>query len=123
MSLCILGLPQMLVIPASVFSLSWTHSVEGTRWEETWQVKQAELQVVEARVKGSGAGVEPSESAVLRDGWLTFRPKAAPQKRVLLAASGATQDGWTLCANGACWNLGREPGPPITVFACDQQPQ
>ena len=121
MSLCILGLAQTLVISASIFSLSWTHSVEGTRWEETWHVQDGELQVVEARVKGSGAGMEPPETAVLNGGWWVFQPNVPPQEKLFLAASGVTQDGWLLCANGKCWSLGRSAVPTITIRTCQIQ--
>jgi hypothetical protein len=121
MSLCILGLAHTLTISATVFSLSWTHSAEGTRWEETWRIADGELQVTEARVKGSGAGMEPAETAVLRGGWWVFRPNVPPQEKLLLAASGATQDGWLLCADGDCWSLGKSSGPTITVQTCEFQ--
>jgi hypothetical protein len=118
MSLCILGLAHTVVLPAALFSLSWTHSVEGTRWEESWRVSEAGLQIIEARVKGSGAGMEPSQGADLHDGWWVFRPEVPPQNKLILAASGATQDGWTLCAVGVCRSLGKNPSSPITLRAC-----
>ncbi|AZO57254.1 DUF1850 domain-containing protein [Mesorhizobium sp. M8A.F.Ca.ET.057.01.1.1] len=52
------------------------------------------------RFKGSGAGMEPPEGAGLRDGWWIYAPKVGAQRRVMLAASGATGDGWTLCTDG-----------------------
>jgi hypothetical protein len=119
MSLCILGLGETVVLAAGLFSLSWTHSVEGTRWEESWRASEAGLQILAARVKGSGAGMEPPDGAVLRNGWWIYRPAAAVQKKLVLAASGATQGGWTLCAAGACRTLGARPGKPITLSACD----
>jgi hypothetical protein len=118
MSLCILSLGQSLALSVELFSLSWTHSVEGTRWEEKWRVSEVGLQIIEARIKGSGAGMEPSQGAVLQDGWWVFRPAVRPQKKLILAASGDTQDGWTLCANGACRTLGASPGEPIILRVC-----
>ncbi len=118
MSLCIIGLAQAVVVPAAVFTLSWTHSVEGTRWEESWRVSGHRLEIVSARVKGSGAGMEMPMDAVLADGWWTFRPARPSLKEVVLASSGATRDGWRLCWSGGCRVLGAAPGPSITLRAC-----
>ena len=118
MSLCILGLAQQVVIPAVVVSLGWTHSVEGTRWEETWRVGDNRIEIIGARIKGSGAGMEVPPGAVLIDGWWEYRPATAPLRQVVLAASGATRGGWTLCWRGGCRLLGAEPGPPITLRPC-----
>jgi hypothetical protein len=118
MSLCILGLGQVAMISAAVFTLSWTHSVEGTRWEERWQVGEAGFQLVEARIKGSGAGMEPPQDAVWRDGWWVFRPKRPAQKSLVLSASGATQSGWTLCTGEECRTLGETASRPITLMPC-----
>ena len=46
--------------------------------------------VVEARIKGSGAGMEPPEGAGLEDGWWVYMPAIPPLPRLVLAASGAT---------------------------------
>ena len=118
MSLCILGLGQTVALAAAVFSLSWTHSAEGTRWQETWRVSEAGLLLMEARVEGSGAGMEPSQGAVLRDGSWVFRPELPPQEKLILAASGTTRDGWILCVDDTCRTLGARPGEPITLRAC-----
>lgn len=118
MSLCIVSLGQTVVLAAEFFSLSWTHSVEGTRWEERWRASEAGLQILEARIKGSGAGMEPPDGAILRNGWWVFRPALPLQDKLVLAASGATQNGWTLCASGECRRLGASSGEPITLSAC-----
>ena len=34
---------QTTVLAAATFTLSWTHSVEKTRWEETWRIAPAGL--------------------------------------------------------------------------------
>ncbi|MEP0507358.1 MAG: DUF1850 domain-containing protein, partial [Aurantimonas coralicida] len=66
--ICIAAGAKALTLAATAFSLSWTHSVEKTRWEERWLAGQQGLTVVEGRVEGSGAGMEPPPDAVLRDG-------------------------------------------------------
>ena len=68
MALCILAGAKTVALAVSAFSLSWTHSVEKITWQENWQVTPAGLELIEARVKGSGAGMEPPEDAVLQDG-------------------------------------------------------
>lgn len=123
MSLCILAAGKTMVLAASVFTLSWTHSVEKVRWEERWQATPAGLQITQARVKGSGAGMEPPENSVLKDGWWVYAPKVAPLERLVLAASGATGGGWELCAAGVCTQIADRPGDPAVVKVCGGEGQ
>jgi hypothetical protein len=118
MSLCIAAAGKTTVLAASFFTLSWTHSVEKTRWEEDWKVTPAGLEIVAARVKGSGAGMEPPEGAVLRDGWWTYVPDLPASPSLVLAASGATASAWRLCAGETCLDLGAEAGEPVSLRAC-----
>jgi len=117
-SFCVVAGAVALRFAATAFTLGWTHSVEGARWEEDWRVTPAGLEITEARVRGSGAGMEPGEDATLRDGWWRWRPASPPIPELLLAASGATQGGWELCADGACRSLGAAPGPPVRIAPC-----
>lgn len=119
MSVCILAAGKITVLTGVGFTLAWTHSVEKTRWEEDWKVTAGGLQVVEARVQGSGAGMEPAESAIFKNGWWVYRPQIEPQPKLVLAASGATGRGWTLCTAGACASIGGEAGDPAVVTACE----
>jgi hypothetical protein len=118
MSLCILAAGKTVTLAVAAFTLSWTHSVERTRWQEDWAISANGLQIVEARVKGSGAGMEPAEGAVLSDGWWVYAPKLPPQRSLVLAASGATGEGWELCAGGSCITLGAAAGEPAILSAC-----
>jgi hypothetical protein len=63
MSLCRAAGSKITALAFSAFTLSWTHSVERIRWEEDWQLTSRGLELVEARVKGSGAGMEPPPEA------------------------------------------------------------
>jgi hypothetical protein len=119
MSICILAAGKVTVLAGAAFTLAWTHSVEKTRWVEQWKVTPAGLQVVEARIKGSGAGMDPPDGSIFKDGWWIYAPKVKPQRRLVLAASGATGEGWTLCAPGGCTVLGSGPGDPAVVTACE----
>ncbi|HTN63250.1 MAG TPA: DUF1850 domain-containing protein [Devosia sp.] len=117
MSLCIATAGTILAVVASSFSLSWTHSVEKTEWVEYWQVQQGRLALVSASVKGSGAGVAiPDDAVWLGDHW-SYHPTLPPLASLNLAASGATVSGWTLCADGQCYQLGREAGAGISIWA------
>jgi hypothetical protein len=114
MSLCVIG-AAALRLAAAGFTLGWTHSVEHLRWEEDWRVTPAGLVLVEARIRGSGAGMDPPADARLDDGWWVYTPALPPQPELLLAASGATGSGWTLCADGSCHELGADPGAPLRL--------
>ena len=116
--LCIGG-GKAIALAAGLFTLSWTHSVEKVTWQESWATTQDGLVLKEARVKGSGAGMEPPEGAVLKDGWWTYRPALPPRPEIMLAASGATPSGWTLCTPGACYELGAVAGAAITLSVCE----
>lgn len=110
------------MIAAAAFTLSWTHSVEKTQWQERWTVEDGRLRIVESRVQGSGAGMDPPEGSVLEDGWWVYRPDLPPVTSLVLAASGATGEGWTVCAGGACREIGAEAGAAARIGACaDEQ--
>ncbi|EGJ23112.1 DUF1850 domain-containing protein [Cereibacter sphaeroides] len=106
MSLCVAAGAAVLSLAASSFTLSWTHSVEHVEWWERWEVTEAGLRPVEARIQGSGAGMElPPDAWREADGW-HYVPRLPPQREVRLAASGMTGGGWRLCAAGRCHDLG-----------------
>ncbi len=119
LGLCLARAATVVAIASSHFTLSWTHSIEKIRWEEDWQVTPAGLQVVEARIRGSGAGMDPPEDATFADGAWHYRPRIGPQREVVLAASDFTAD-HTLCIEGRCralheWVPGRGP---VRMSAC-----
>ena len=74
MSVCLIAAGKAVAFAAATFTLSWTHSVEKISWEEDWRLTPAGLQLVEARVHGSGAGMEVPDGAVLDDGAWRYRP-------------------------------------------------
>ena len=119
LALCIIASGKTTVLAASAFTLAWTHSVEKTRWAEDWRVTPAGLELVAARVEGSGAGMEVPEGAVLDGGVWTYRPRLPPQPSLLLASSGATGEGWELCVAGGCLTIGDAPGTPVEIRGCE----
>ncbi len=100
------------------FTLEWTHSVERQEWRETWEVASGRLHLVQASVKGSGAGMEPGPGGAFRDGWWTWHPDLPPVPALVLAASGETPSAWQLCG-AACHDLGATSGQPIRIVPCD----
>ncbi|MGV8936527.1 MAG: DUF1850 domain-containing protein [Allorhizobium sp.] len=119
MSLCILAGGKSITLAVSLFTLSWVHSVEKTEWRENWSVTPDGLVLTQARVKGSGAGMEPGEGARLENGWWVWQPQLPAQEQLRLAASGATVSGWTLCAQGQCQDFGGTAGTAIVLRPCD----
>ena len=68
--LCVAAGGAVLALAVAEFTLDWMHTVERVQWWERWEVSAAGLRPVEARVVGSGAGMEPPEGAVLEPaGW------------------------------------------------------
>lgn len=104
-------------LSGAAFSLHWTHSVEKEEWVERWSVQDQGLRLEEARVKGSGAGMEPGENARLVDGWWVWMPQTNVPF-LMLAASGATGGGWKLCDENACWTIGTDPSEAIRIAPC-----
>lgn len=120
---CIVAGGKVVAFAAGVFTLGWTHSVEKIEWQERWATTSQGLVLEEARVQGSGAGMEPGENARRVGGWWIWRPDLPPLPELVLAASGATASGWTLCDTGGCREFGREKREPIILQPCgDPQP-
>lgn len=88
-------------LPAQEFTLAWTHSVEKLRWEEDYRVEGTLLLPVAARVRGSGAGMEPPAHAVWRDGAWHYRPAGPALAGLRITLSPYTSD-YDLCWNGQC---------------------
>ena len=122
MSLCLSGGGAVVALAWTAFTLSWTHSVEKIGWEEDWRVSACGMRMVEARIKGTGAGMEPPANARLEDGWWHYRPRLSEIPRLVLARSGAVAD-WRLCRNGDCATIGALLGTnaaTVTLAPCDR---
>lgn len=118
MILCVVVGASAIRLAVGAFTLGWTHSIEHTRWEEDWRITPQGLEIVEARVRGSGAGMDPGEGAVLRDGWWRWTPVLAPLPDLVLAASGATSGGWDLCTQHVCHKLGANRAEAVRLAPC-----
>ena len=104
MSFCLATAGLAVEIAASTFTLSWTHTVEKTLWQEHWRVEADRLVLEEARIEGSGAGMEPPPEARLVDGSYVWSPNRAETAIVLRRDPHAGD--WRLCAAGRCDKLG-----------------
>ncbi|MBR1275644.1 DUF1850 domain-containing protein [Bradyrhizobium sp. AUGA SZCCT0283] len=122
-SLCLVSAGVVKTLSIAAFTLMWTHSVEKVDWQEDWRITGARLELVQARVKGSGAGMEPPPEARLIDGWFRWQPKRAAMPEVVLGNSGAAGE-WRLCHDGNCRTLSDIFGHPVgtdltTMKACN----
>jgi hypothetical protein len=95
-------------VPVERFTLAWTHSIEKVRWEEDYAVRPGGtssaapvLQALTARVRGSGAGMEPPPDAVLRNGWYEYTPRTVSPQGLRLTRSAFTAD-YDWCVGARC---------------------
>ena len=107
------------------FTLSWIHSIEKIRWEEDWRIEAGALVITEARIRGSGAGMEPPAGSVLKNGVWHYRPQLPPQTVLRLSHSPHAGD-YILCSATVCAPLAdRLPGLPdsatIELYSCEEK--
>jgi len=81
--------------------LAWTHSIEKIRWEEDYRIEGSRLVLTEARIKGTGAGMEPPADARFENGVWHYHPKLPPLERLALTHSPYTA-GYDICSAGGC---------------------
>jgi hypothetical protein len=112
LSLCLATAGVVKTLSIAAFTLVWTHSIEKVDWQEDWRITADGLELVQARIKGSGAGMEPPPDARLVDGWFQWKPARAPMPKLLLGNSGAAGE-WRLCGAGHCRTLSEILGAPI----------
>ena len=113
-------------VPLSAFTLAWTHSIEKIRWEEDYRIVDSRLVLEEARIRGSGAGMEPPADAQIRNGVWHYRPNLPPLEQLRLTHSPYTA-GYEICSAGGCKPLtailtGLPEFALVEVSACRQSP-
>lgn len=86
------------------FTLAWTHSIEKIRWEEDWRVDGDRLVLDAARIRGTGAGMEPPPEAVLKNGVWEWHPHTR-ESTLHLTRSPYTAD-YDWCNPQGCRPLG-----------------
>ena len=112
LSLCLASAGVVKTLSIAAFTLAWTHSIEKVEWQEDWRLTPQGLELVQARVKSSGAGMEPPADARLVDGWFQWKPARAPMPELVLGNSGAAGE-WRLCSDGSCRTLSEIFAHPI----------
>lgn len=118
MSGCLLAGALLVALgPGGDFTLEWAHSVEKTRWRESWQVTPTGLRLIEAAVQGAGAGMEQGANGHAKDGWWVWQPELPAVPQLALAASGMTGSGWRLCGE-QCQMLGADAAAPLILRPC-----
>jgi hypothetical protein len=91
-------------LPTDRFTLVWTHSVEKTGWQEDYAINGTGLALTEARIQGTGAGMEPPPDALFRDGWWRYVPPLPILPELRLTLSPYTAD-YRLCWKHQCRSL------------------
>jgi len=119
-ALCISVGMATQVLPARGFTLAWQHTIEKQWWQEEYLVAGPWLFLVAARIRGSGAGMEPPVGAMLVDGAWVYRP-ADPWRRSITLAHSEFGDDYRLCIDGRCRALSAVLGGkkgPVTLQPC-----
>jgi len=113
-------------VPTADFTLAWTHTIEKIRWEEDYRVTPDGLLLGEARVKGSGAGMEIPDDAELRDGAWHYQRQMPPLQPLRVGRTPEAGD-YQLCFNQRCHALSEWLGPPkadqpaLELWSCTAQ--
>ncbi|MFT5642636.1 MAG: hypothetical protein ACI83P_000162 [Janthinobacterium sp.] len=124
--ICLAAAALTISLPLQIFTLAWDHSIEKIRWEEDYAVVASpggsRLLLTEARIRGSGAGMEVPPDAVLKDGVWHYTPTLGPLEQLNLARSGKVAD-YSVCWQGRCHSMADLVGtfaaaPLVHVSAC-----
>ena len=124
MALCLSAGALSATLLTQNFTLAWMHSVEKIRWEEDWNIEQMQLHLISARVKGTGAGMEPPPDAVFKNGAWHYHPHIQPLQSIILSHSPYTKE-YELCIDFTCKPLSTylpqlETTATITLEACER---
>lgn len=95
------GSAPPMPLAATQFTLRWQHSIEKVAWEEDYVVAGRWLLLSGARIRGSGAGMEPPDHALLQDGVWHYRVPDPWRNALVLARSEFVRD-YDLCVQGVC---------------------
>ena len=68
MPVCIAAGGAVVALALQTFTIAWAHSIEKIRWEEDYRVEGTMLRLVEARIRGDGAGMEPPPGSRFENG-------------------------------------------------------
>lgn len=108
------------------FTLAWNHTIEKIRWEEDYRVMPDGLLLGEARVKGSGAGMEIPDGAELRNGTWHYQRQVPPLQPLRVGRTPEAGD-YQLCFDQRCHVMSEWLGPPkadrpaLELWSCEVQ--
>ncbi len=122
MPICVTAGGLVLTLAMESFTLAWTHSIEKTRWEEDYRVEGNRLRLIEARVRGSGAGMEPPAGSTFADGVWHYDPHVPLLDKLRLTQSSFAA-GYEICEHERCVPLAdsaprAENGDIVELRAC-----
>ena len=103
-ALCLAAGALNVALPVTQFTLRWQHSIEKIEWDEDWEVAGHWLHLSQARIRGSGAGMEPPDGSALFGGAWRYRVADPWRRQVELARSEFVPD-YELCVEGHCRQL------------------
>lgn len=119
-ALCLAAGVLQVQLPVTNFTLRWQHSIEKIEWAEDYEVAGVWLHLSQARIRGSGAGMEPADNSVLFDGVWHYRLNDPWRREIVLARSDYVPD-YELCIAGVCRRLTHWlpiAAGPTTLRAC-----
>jgi hypothetical protein len=114
------SLQVTLPLPSPQFTLHWQHSIEKVAWDEDYELAGPWLHLSQARIRGSGAGMEPPEGAALFNGVWHYRLSDPWRREIVLARSEFVPD-YQLCFAGRCqalWHWVPVAAGPTTLRTC-----
>lgn len=114
---CALIAGSVITLSAGPMTLAWNHSVQQLRWEEDWRAEAGRLVLVEARIRGAGAGMEAPPDAVFAQGAWRYRPRLPPQSELRLADS-TFGGAYETCDASGCRRLPQVDGG-VVLRACE----
>lgn len=92
----------LLITPlGEAITLRWTHSIEKSVWEEDYRLQGNTLIVDSARVTSTGAGMEPPEGSILKNGAWHYTPKIPPLPSLQLRHSTYVAP-YIICTKARC---------------------
>lgn len=100
-AICLAGGDAQARIEATRFTLVWRHSIELIDWQEDYVVAGDWLYLSGARIRGTGAGMEPPPDAQRVGGVYVYRPDLRWFRELNLARSSFVQD-YRVCVDGRC---------------------
>ncbi|MEO6661449.1 MAG: DUF1850 domain-containing protein [Burkholderiaceae bacterium] len=119
-ALCMVAGALQVSLPITDFTLRWTHSIEKIEWDEDYEVTGRWLHLSRARIRGSGAGMDPPDGAWLQDGVWSYRIDDPWRRELVLARSPYVAD-YRLCFAGHCQPLSQwipVAAGPTTLRPC-----